>query len=144
MKEYILSLCFAILFCAGVNILIPSKKYEGIIRILCGVFVIATVVTPLKKAVLGGNIQRNTSKVFESDPDFELRVSESQRIFTSLLSDESRFTELIEDTAEKATGENAFVRISDGKVYVAGISEEKRPQAEEHIKSLGAEDVIFE
>ncbi len=144
MKEYILSLCFAILFCTGVNILVPGKKYEGIIRILCGVFVIATVVTPLKKAVLGSNIQRNTAKIFESDPDFELRVSESQRIFTSLLSDESRFNELIEDGVQEVTGEDAFVRISDGKVYVAGISEEKHPQAEEYIKSLGAEDVIFE
>ncbi len=144
MKEYILSLCFAILFCTGVNILIPNKKYEGIIRILCGVFVIATVVTPLKNAVLGANIQRNTAKIFESDYDFELRVSESQRIFTSLLSDESRFAELIEEEAKRLTGEEAFVRITDGKVYVAGISEEKRPQVEEYIKSLGAEDVIFE
>ena len=144
MKEYILSLCFAILFCTGVNILVPSKKYEGIIRILCGIFVIATVVTPLKNAVLGANIQRNTPKVFESDPDFEFRVSESQRIFTSLLSDESRFAELIELETERMTGEEAFVRISDGKVYVAGIREEKRPRAEEYIKSLGAEDVIFE
>lgn len=144
MKDYILSLCFAILLCTGVNILVPGKKYEGIIRILCGVFVIATVVTPLKSAVLGRNIQRNTQKVFEGSYDFELRVSESQRIFTSLLSDERRFTSIIEDGLKKHTGEDAFVRIGDGRVYVAGIRESKRSDAEEYIKSLGAEDVIFE
>lgn len=48
MREYVIRICFAIVFCSGINLLIPHKRYEGIIKIVCGVFVVFTIISPIR------------------------------------------------------------------------------------------------
>ena len=48
MKNYLLLVSMTIMVCVVVNILVPSPKYSGIIKIVCGLFVVHTLISPIK------------------------------------------------------------------------------------------------
>jgi len=47
-NNYILSICFAIIFCIFAEAFTPSERYRGIIKIVSGVFVLYTFLMPVK------------------------------------------------------------------------------------------------
>ena len=54
MKGYVLSVAFAVIICLGASLLTPSERYKGIIKIVCGVFVVSVILSPIK-SLLSGN-----------------------------------------------------------------------------------------
>ena len=77
MKEYVLCICFSILFCAGVNLFVPSARYAGIINIVCGVYILHTMLSPVKGIIATEFKIDNPNSFFEVDSSFRGLISES-------------------------------------------------------------------
>ncbi len=48
-QSYVTAICFAAIFSAVVQMLSPSEKFKGIISLVLGIFILYTLLSPLKK-----------------------------------------------------------------------------------------------
>lgn len=141
MKEYVLGVCFAMLFCVAVNTLIPQKRYGGIIKIVCGVFVVFTILSPLENILFS---KFSLGDFFDANYDdwgFYSSIEESRKNFENTI--KSGYNEISEEELGRElsvlTKENVSVKInvlSDSIVAtVYGVGAKKHPLVKEYIKS---------
>ncbi len=148
MREYVICICFAMLFCVGVKILTPSKKYDGIMKIVCGVFVISTIVSPIKN-ILDLDFNYDYSEGFMKDSEeFAYSVEKSREEFSkNILSNaEKNLSGQISAEIKKLFGDDVTVQTGDGKVLkVTDSTPENREKIKEYIrKTYGCETVFTE
>lgn len=143
-KGYVISICFAILFCVAINILVPSKKYSGIMKIVCGVFVIATIVSPIKQ-VMNFDLT-NTDKYFRND-EFEYSVSNAKEKFDKALLSQGTFE------AESEIKENIRLRFgidaevstnqSGITIYLPECDDSMKEKISDYLRNIYSGNEIF-
>ena len=148
MREYVICICFAMLFCVGVKILTPSKKYDGIIKIVCGVFVITTIISPLKKFL---NLDFNYDyfgDFMKDNEEFAYSVEKSREEFSEdiISYGEKNLSNQISREIEELFADDVAVESYDGKAWRVTDSEtENREKIREYIrKTYGCETVFTE
>ncbi len=81
MREYVVCICFVMLLCAAVDMLVPSKKYKGIIKIVCGIFVIGTIVSPIKELISFDYSSFDIDRYLKDDYGFFITAESSRQSF---------------------------------------------------------------
>ena len=81
MREYVMRICFSIVFCSGINLLIPHKRYEGIIKIVCGVFVVFTIISPIRDILFDTDYFDSLKSIQYDDWGFYDITEKSRRDF---------------------------------------------------------------
>lgn len=99
MREYVISVCFAILFCVGVFIVLPHKRYEGIVKIVCGIFVISTVASPIPGILKIGYDKFNFADYTIDENGFFEKVEENEKNYTQYM--QENFMEIASGNLEK-------------------------------------------
>ena len=84
MKEYILSVGTAIAVCVIVNLMVPSTKYQGIMKIICGLFVVYTLINPIKN-IFKGNLSLPDNYYTSYDEEFNRRAQSALETFDELM-----------------------------------------------------------
>lgn len=138
MREYILSLCFALLVGVASDILVPSKKYQGIMKIICGIFLIFALINPLGNFFASGEITLDTAK-FAEDDGFAVRIDESKEKFFEYLTADSMTEEKI---VEELLGCDITLRKENGKTYISGVEDDKRDYIRAYAKD--GMEIVFE
>ncbi len=141
MKEYVLGVCFAMLFCVAVNILIPQKRYGGIIKIVCGIFVVFTILSPLENILFSKFTLQDFFNANYDDWGFYSAVEDSRKNFEDTI--KSGYGKISETELGRElrmlTKESVSVKIDvlpDGAVAtVYGAQEEQHALIKEYIKS---------
>ena len=84
MKEYILLVSMTIMVCVVVNLMVPSPKYAGIVKIVCGLFVVNTLISPIRSIFKTGtfNLEINS---FVADGEFESGAQLAKKNFDEIL-----------------------------------------------------------
>ncbi len=129
------------LFCVGVNVLVPQKRYGGIIKIVCGVFVVFTILSPLENILFS---KFSLVEYFHANYDdwgFYSAVEESRKNFEDTI--KSGYSKISEEELGRElsmlTKESVSVKVDvlqDGAVAtVYGLGNEHRSLVEEYIKS---------
>ncbi len=146
MREYVICICFAMLFCVGVKILTPSKKYDGIIKIVCGVFVITTIISPMKK-FLNLDFNYNYFEDFMKDNEgFAYSVEKSREEFSEdiISYGEKNLSHQISGEIEKLFGDVVSVELYDGKSWrVTGCETKNRERISEYIRNTYGCETVF-
>lgn len=145
MREYIVCICFAVIFCAGVGILVPGKKYEGIIKIVCGIFVVSTVLGPIKNILSHSGDALNFDRYFTDDGSFDYYVSYGRDEFNkALLSPENEITEAVL-VAEIRTlaGGDVTVNLQGGNAYITGVDGKDEDSVMKYLKDTYSINAIF-
>ncbi len=99
MREYVISVCFAILFCVGVFIVLPHKRYEGIVKIVCGIFVISTVASPIPGILKIAYDKFNFADYIIDENGFYEKVEENEKNYTQYM--QENFMEIASENLEK-------------------------------------------
>ena len=74
LNDYVLSICFAIIFCVVVEVLTPSERYKKIIKIVSGIFILYTLMMPVK------NLLKEENYHFEAF-DFSYEAPDNYKIY---------------------------------------------------------------
>jgi len=135
MREYVVSVCFAILFCVGVFIVLPHKRYEGIIKIVCGIFVISTVASPIPGILKIGYEKFELADYLTDENGFFEKVEESEKNYTQYMQD--NFGKIASGNLEKeissVMGINVGISIDTSSASV--VAEDVPPQYREKLKN---------
>lgn len=123
-NDYILSICFVIIFCIVIETFTPSESYRGIIKIVLGVFVLYTLMFPLKE-VLDFNkynlVFPDVSITYGSE--YEVYMDKTLDIFKESMR-ETSIKKLEEDIEETFNENDAHVAIEPDsyEISVSGIT----------------------
>lgn len=148
MREYVISVCFAILFCVGVFIVLPHKRYEGIVKIVCGIFVISTVASPIPGILKIGYEKFRLADYLNDENGFFEKVEESEKNYTQYMQD--NFREIASGNLEKeiASVMEIDVRINidtaSGTVVAENVPTEYREKVEKYISTNYSLNTIFD
>lgn len=136
MREYIVSVTFGILFCMGINLLIPNKRYAGIMQIICGVFVVYILIAPLNK-ILNLSAPELDFSGYLKDEEFTENSLRAREKFTKELehSTINATEELLQKDIENEFGITVKVTIEKGEIHIDGVGKEKSEEVAEYIKS---------
>lgn len=149
MKSYVLCVCFAILFCVGISILVPGKKYMGIMKIICGIFILYTILTPLKGVLFSGYTLSDVSDFLKDDDGFFDAVERSKRNFErALISGSHSYAESeIASAVSRLNGSEVTVTLEPGEntttAYLIGADKEKQSQISDFLKKTYALEAVF-
>ncbi len=144
MNEYVLKITLAIIFCVGINILIPSQKYAGIMKIICGILVVYVVLSPLKNILLK-DVSFKVNEDYFKISELESRVDKSREEFGEILTGSSNeiFLDIIKDDIKNLCDLDADIEITDNVVYISRIDAENQPLIQKYIKEQYGLDTIF-
>ncbi len=135
MKGYVISICFALLFCSAAELVIPSKKYTGIIKIVCGIFVVGVIVSPIKNLIKIDYTKYDTDLYLTDDYGFFSKVNKSRDTFLNELMKNS--SETVENEISKEIGAVFGVQIRfefDGQRLMAyGAQENSKEEISKYI-----------
>ena len=147
MKSYVLCVCFAILFCVAVGILVPGKKYSGIMKIVSGVFILHTILTPLEGVLFSDYTLSDISGVLSDDNGFFDIVEQSKTEFDHALINGSYSRVLNEISQQISKINGAYVTVSSGdgeaSVYLTGVYKGKRKQISDFLKKTYGIEAVF-
>ena len=136
----VISVAFAIVFCVGISLLVPSPSYTGIMKIICGVFVVYTLLSPIKKIVYS-ELPAYDFSGFAYDENFERIVEESRSSFFQSMS------ELAKDAIEKEVslkwGADISIALEKDKVCIYHAKEEYHDDIAEYIRKNYGIDTVF-
>ena len=146
MKAYVVAITFSIILCAAADMIVPSQKYRGIIRIACGLFVIGTIVSPIKD-LIGFEYSSFDSNVFLAGKDeFFFKVEQGKQNYKEYL--EENGNGIVQDEISKELssvfGQNVTVKIAGEGLVLSDAEVSKREEITEYIKKQYALDVTYE
>jgi len=144
MKEYLISVTFSVILCVGVSLIVPSPSYGGIMKIICGVFVVHTLLLPIKNisfASFGNFSFRDT----DTENDFLFDVSQRENQFKNALfkKTEDIFREEICGELRKLYSDAIEVRIINGALWVYNAPVKHRGNIEKYLKDKWNSRVVF-
>lgn len=144
MNEYVLKITLAIIFCAGINILIPSQKYAGIMKIICGIFVVYAVLSPLKNILLN-DVSFKVNEDYFKNSVLENRVEESREEFKEILTDSSNEILLgtLKEDIKNLCNLDLDIEVTDNTVYITGSDDINQPLIQKYIKKQYGLDTVF-
>jgi len=142
MREYVICVCFAILFCVGVSILVPSKKYSGIIKIVCGIFVISTVVSPIKNITFYDRVDFDFEKYFE-DEEFNFYLEQGKEKFGSALNSKKTSEMALAEEIKLLSKCDVKLKIEEDSLYIEGAQEDKKAKIYDYLKNTYSIEAIF-
>ena len=142
-----MTVCFAVLFCVGISIFLPHKRYEGIIRIVCGIFVISAVASPVPGILkIGYEKVRIENYLADSDGFFE-KIRESEESYTQHM--QENFVDIVKEEFQKEIsrvfGFDAKVDMDSqsGTVIIEDAPHEKREEIKEYVNTNYSMDTLF-
>lgn len=146
MREYVVCICFSILFCIGVNLLVPSPKYNGIIRIVCGIFILQTMLIPVKNIISSDINARIPEEIFNFDKDFGSFSKQSKEHMDRALVNNSRLA--MENQIQREikgiyAGKVEITETKEGLTAYVESADEGYSKAKEYIeKTYGIKTVL--
>ena len=145
MKQYILSITFSVIICLGASLLAPSEKYRGIIKIVCGVFVVSAILSPLK-ALLFGDFSLDMNYAFDDGGQFETAVETSGENFAENISENSLdiLCLSISQDITSFTGRKVNARISENTLYLQGVLSEEESKVKKYVLERYGVETVFE
>ena len=148
MREYVVSVCFAILFCTGVFIVLPDKRYEGIVKIVCGIFVISTVASPIPGILKIGTEKFSFTDYLSDEIGFFEKAEESQKSYTEYM--EKNLSDIASQKLKSEIfsvfGIDAQVKVdaSSAEVVVEGIEEKYKENVKSYINTNYSLNTVFD
>ncbi len=136
MREYVISICFAVILCAAADMLVPSKKYRGIIKIVCGMFVISSIVSPIEEIIKFDFTSFDSDMFLNDDVHFYDTVNKSREMYTQYLTENSQsilISEVGRDISSIA-GEDINVQLNENELILYGVSMSKREEISAYVK----------
>lgn len=140
-NSYVISVCFAAIFASAVQILSPSKKFGGIISLMLGIFILYTLLSPLKRLIRAptdGLADFGISEYWEAETkkDFDSAVkSAAERALTIEIKNKIRSVTDAPVEVRVEMGENTAVRLY-------GVPPEKKGEVADCIReNFGIEPV---
>ncbi len=128
----------------AVNILVPSKKYSGIMKIVCGVFVIATIVSPIKQIM---NFEISDTDKYFRDDKFEYSVTESKEKFDRALLSRglSDLEDEIKESIRREFGISASISLDENgiNVYLTDGDDSVKDKISDYLGERYSADNIF-
>ena len=145
LNNYVVSICFVMIFCIVVEVLTPSERYKGIIKIVSGIFILYTLITPIK-GLLNPQIYEFDFRNFSSVNIGEYKTYEekTKSLFDKALSD------AIEDTIESELvavygNINIDVTFDNSEIVISGFPSEKHDEIYAYVeKGYGIKPIITE
>lgn len=145
MKQYILSVTFSVIICLGASLLAPSEKYKGIIKIVCGLFVVSAILSPLKALLLDG-FSMDMNYAFDDGGQFETAVENGGKNFAENISE--NYMDILSLSISKDitsfTGRTVKVRISDNTLYLQGVLQEEESKVKKYVLERYGVEAVFE
>lgn len=86
MKDYVISVCFVLLFCTGIRLVTPGKGYGGIIKIVCGVFVVSVIASPIVRLAKTQTVSFDFDSFIRDDSGFFELADKAKTDFEKQLS----------------------------------------------------------
>lgn len=136
MREYVISISFAVILCAAADMLVPSKKYRGIIKIVCGMFVISSIVSPIGEILKFDFTSFNSDIFLNDDSRFYDIVNKSRENYTQYLAENSQdilISEVGSDISNLA-GEAVRVQLNEDVLILYGVDVSKRDEISAYVK----------
>ena len=152
-NKYVLSVCFAIIFCVASELLTPSKKYRNIIRLVSGIFILYTIFVPVGsklefKLNFPQHLRLDSEKIEDNYSYYKKKTEEE--LDKAVYSSASKALETEIKCGLKqfdASDANVSAVITQDKteVKISGIPKEKHAEVYNYIKKgFGAEPEITE
>lgn len=134
MKNYLLLVSMTIMVCVVVNILVPSPKYSGIIKIVCGLFVVHTLISPIK------SIFKTKAFSFEMPAlvhdSFESRARFAEKSFEEIITSkrEEILSREISAEVKKLWNSSLTVEVKEGKAWVHNSTQKDFEDMKNYLK----------
>ncbi len=145
MKEYVLSVAFAVIICLGANLLTPTEKYRGIVKIVCGVFVVSVILSPIKALLTGDLVPEISYEDFNED-EFNAISKNSAENFKNNISENARdmLTLRISKELCDITGQKVTAYFTEDALYVEGVPAEEKSAVEKYVLEQYGVKTVFE
>lgn len=130
-KDFGMMICGAAVLCAVVNMLVPSEKYEKVIKITLAAVMICAMITPLTKL---SRIRLDLSEYRASDRGYYDDLRQKIEIQTESVMQKT-VTGMIHESLQKngIRAKNIFVetdRLEDGSISIGQVTIETQNNAE--------------
>ena len=144
MKEYVISVSFAMILCTFASLMVPSSAYDGIMKIICGLAVVCTLLSPIKKVSLSGINIPNLMEYKDTKDLAEMEKS-SKDNFDRLLG--TKTLGLVADEINlylrEKCGEDVSAKISGETLWIYNAPPEHRRSIENYVKKTYGFTVAF-
>ena len=152
LNTYVISICFVMLFCIVVEILSPSEKYKGIIKLVLGIFILYTLLSPIRGLLNPITYDFKLPDIsVENQGSYIVHEKKTKDIFDEILyssAAESIETE-IKCSLDALVGADVNVSVEvdadDLKISVSGVPPEKHDEVYQYIeKGFSTKPVVTE
>ncbi len=146
MKAYVIAITFSVILCAAADMMVPSQKYRGITRIVCGLFVIGTIVSPVKE-LIGFDYSSFDSNVFlKGKYEFSSKVEQGKNSYNDYITQNA--ATILEDEISKEIssvfGQNVRSELGENKLILKGLELSKREEVSAYIKKHYGLNTVYE
>ena len=146
MRSYVISICFSVILCVAADIIVPSQKYRGIVRIVCGIFVIGTIVSPIRN-IINFDYSFSDSNIFLKDrEEFFSKAAQSEEIYRNYLAKNGKAIaeEKINSEISEVFGENTVAKLGSDGLVVSGADASSKNDITEYVKKHYGIAVTYE
>ena len=146
MKAYVIAITFSVILCSAADMLVPSEKYRGIIRIVCGLFVIGTIVSPIKELISFDYSSFDSNVFLTGKYEFDSKVEQGKQKYKDYLIQNGN--SIVEDEITKEIssvfGQNVTAKLSGEELILEGADISKREEISVYIKKHYDLNVTYE
>ena len=134
MKGYVLSVAFAVIICLGASLLTPSERYRGIVKIVCGVFVVSAILSPIKVLLKGNSMPDLKFNNYGADQFDDIAQSSSEK-FKNDISQNTKnlLNSRISEELTKLIGKKVKADLGEDVLFAEGVPAEEQPGVEKYI-----------
>ena len=146
MKSYVVAIAFSVILCTAADMLVPSKKYRGIIRIVCGLFVIGTIVSPIKELISFDYQALDTNVFLTGKYEFDSRGEQGKQKYKEYLIQNGNSIVQDEIAKEISTvfGQNITAKLIGEELILEGVEISKKEEIATYIKKHFDLNVTYE
>lgn len=146
MKSYVVAITFSVILCAAADMLVPSKKYRGIIRIVCGLFVIGTIVSPIKELISFDYSSFDSNIFLTGKYEFDFKVEQGKQKYKDYLIQNGN--SIVQDEIAKEIssvfGQNVTAKLTGEELILEGVEISKKEEIAAYIKKHFELNVTYE
>jgi len=134
-NNYVISICFAIIFCVVAEAFTPSEKYSKIIKMASGLFIIYTLMSPIK-SILNPEVYKIPVFDYSNDNQGVYKMYEQKTIEVLNDSVYRNYEQNLETDIEEFIKEDINVSINkdDFSVTISGVTSYNREKISKFVE----------
>ncbi len=144
MKEYVITVVFAVIVCLGAGILTPGGKYRGVMKIICGIFVVYNILSPLHR-MSGADFAADISPAGLTAGEFSDISARYARSFNETVSQNgsAMLSDAVSKDLSAFTGVAIKAELIDNSLYVYGVPDAERENVRNFITEQYGIEAVF-